>query len=359
MTAEHGDGAVPGRHSADGENAAAPRFDVVVRGYDRRQVDEHIAGLERTLARQRTDLEQARGGANGTNGANGTAQARSGAAALFNAGTGSSRPTSTDSSGGLTPEMISAFTTRLQSILQAAEEEAEEVRTNARNFARKEEDAGRVRLAEMERRRETMLGDLGRVRSQLDTVLSTASKETPIGGNLPPPPTPPEGLPPRGDKGPGGQPGKRPEQAGGPRVGPLPVTDGNRPRPAQRPEHQNAQDGHGRPVNRPPAPNQGAKPMGTGPQGNPAQQTGPQKSVPSPHPKPHPTPSPRPRTNQPAQGNAGVPGGAAQGTREAAGARGPVDQHARNGVINRENGAPPARGDETDGGRPGFGNGAR
>lgn len=358
MTAEHGDGAVPGRHSADGENAAAPRFDVVVRGYDRRQVDEHIAGLERTLARQRTDLEQARGGANGTNGANGTAQARTGAAALFNTGTGTARPAGADSASGLTPEMISAFTTRLQSILQAAEEEAEEVRTNARNFARKEEDAGRARLAELEQRRETMLGDLGRVRSQLDTVLSTAGKETPIGGNLPPPPTPPEGLPLRGGKGPGGPPGKRPEQ-GGPRVGPLPVTDGNRPRPAQRPEHQNAPDGHGRPVNRP-APNQGAKPMGTGPQVNPAQQTGPQQSVPSPHPKPHPTPSPRPRANQPAQGNnAGVPGGAAQGTREAAGARGPVDQHARNGVTNRENGAPPSRGDDTDGGRPTFGSGAR
>jgi hypothetical protein len=161
----------------------------------------------------------------------------------------------------------------------------------------------------------------------------------------------------RGDRGPGGQPGKRPEQ-GGPRVGPVPVTDGNRPRPAQRPEHQNAPDGHGRPVNRP-APNQGAKPMGTGPhpQVSPAQQTGPQKSAPSPHPKPHPTPSPRPRANQPAQGNAGAPSGAAQGTREAAGARGPVDQHARNGVINRENGAPPSRGD--DDGRPTFGSGAR
>jgi len=72
---------------------------------------------------------------------NGTAapgdRSRSGAAALFGTGT---RP----DSSGLTPEMISAFTTRLQSILQAAEEEAEEVRTNARNYARKEEEAGRT-----------------------------------------------------------------------------------------------------------------------------------------------------------------------------------------------------------------------
>src|SRR5882724_1605909 len=185
MSADHGDSPVPGRHTSDGETAAAPRFDVVVRGYDRRQVDEHIAGLERTLARQHTELEQARGSANGTNGANGTAQARSGAAALFNAGTGSSRPAGTDSSTGLTPEMISAFTTRLQSILQAAEEEAEEVRTNARNYARKEEEAGRTRLAELERRREGMLADLNRVRGQLDTVLTGAKKEGPIGANLP------------------------------------------------------------------------------------------------------------------------------------------------------------------------------
>jgi syndecan 1 len=360
MSADHGDGLLPGRHSTDGENAAAPRFDVVVRGYDRRQVDEHIAGLERTLARQRTDLDQARAAAPGTNGTSGPrtddpSRPRSGASALFNAGTGSSRPVGTDSPGGLTPEMISAFTTRLQSILQAAEEEAEEVRTNARNFARKEEDAGRTRLAELERRRETMLGDLGRVRSQLETVLNNAGKEPAIGANLPAPPTPPDGIPMRGDKGAvrpdGAQQGKRPEQ-GGPRLGPLPVTDGNRQRPpaGPRPEHQNVPDGgQGRPQSRPmPKPAPQGNPV---PQNSPVHQSGPQQGAP----KPHPTPSPRPRTNQPASG--AVSGGAAQGTREPAG-RGPVDQHARNGVISRENGAPPNRGDDADG-RPAFGSGAR
>jgi len=349
MSADHGDsavpGAIPGRHTADGENPA-PRFDVVVRGYDRRQVDEHIAGLERTISRQRTDLEQARESGRTPATSNGTAapgdRTRSGAAALF--GTGNR----TDSSG-LTPEMISAFTTRLQSILQAAEEEAEEVRTNARNYARSEEEAGRTRLAELERRREGMLADLNRVRGQLDTVLTGAKKEGPIGANLPPgtpPPTPPKGMPPRDDKGPGRpDPNKRTEQTGsGPRVGPLPVADGNRQRPPTGPRPDHAPDGRPLPSRQATAP--GAKPPAPVQQGNPAQQSGP---LPSPHPRP--SPSPRPRTSPPAPGAAGVPQGG----------RGPVEQqHARNGVINRENGAPqPGRGDDTDGGRPSFGGGAR
>src|SRR5919205_572003 len=101
MTADHGDTAVPGRHGTEGENSA-PRFDVVVRGYDRRQVDEHIASLERTLARQRAELEQARE----------NAADRSRGAGLFASGDRQSA----DSAGGLSPDMISAFTGRLQSI---------------------------------------------------------------------------------------------------------------------------------------------------------------------------------------------------------------------------------------------------
>jgi len=369
MSADHGDTAVPGRHTADGETAAAPRFDVVVRGYDRRQVDEHIAGLERTISRQRTDLEQAResgarsgAGTNGTSGPKADERSRAGAAALFGTGGRPGGGSGADSSGGLTPEMISAFTTRLQSILQAAEEEAEEVRTNARNYARKEEDAGRARLAELERRRETTLADLARVRSQLEGVLDSAKKESPIGANLPPgtpPPTPPQGLPLRGDKAPGGparmDPNKRAEQTG-PRMGPLSVgADGNRQRPPS-PGHQpvGPDGGQGRPLPNRQAPGQGARPPGSAPQGSPVHQSGAQNA---PSPKPRPTPSPRPRANPPAPDGAGVSGGAPQGTREASG-RGPAEQHARNGVINRENGAPPGRGDDPDG-RPSFGGGAR
>ena len=38
----------------------APRFDVVLRGYDRRQVDEHLSRLQRVLSRMRGDLDAAR-----------------------------------------------------------------------------------------------------------------------------------------------------------------------------------------------------------------------------------------------------------------------------------------------------------
>jgi hypothetical protein len=39
-----------------GEEAAGPRFDVVLRGYDRKQVDEHVAGLRRMVAQLRAQL---------------------------------------------------------------------------------------------------------------------------------------------------------------------------------------------------------------------------------------------------------------------------------------------------------------
>src|SRR3954454_422570 len=45
---------------ASDRSFGAPRFDVVLRGYDRRQVDEHLSRLNRVLARMRGELEAAR-----------------------------------------------------------------------------------------------------------------------------------------------------------------------------------------------------------------------------------------------------------------------------------------------------------
>ena len=49
--------------TADGSDRSfgAPRFDVVLRGYDRRQVDEHISRLQRLMGRMRNDLDASRG----------------------------------------------------------------------------------------------------------------------------------------------------------------------------------------------------------------------------------------------------------------------------------------------------------
>ena len=339
MSADHGDNAGPGRPLSDGE-PGAPRFDVVVRGYDRRQVDEHIAGLERTISRQRTDLDQPRNGSAGPR-----ADSRSGAG-LFGP-TGRAGSPAADAAGGLTPEMISAFTTRLQSILQAAEEEAEEVRSNARTFARKEEDAGRARLAELDRRRESMLADLSRVRSQLDGLLNTATKEPSIGAGLPPATaTPPDGMSLRGDKG-GPTSTRRADQPAPRMGGPVTVSDTGRNRVVG--PHPDGQ-GRGLP-NRAPVPGGQSSPVGPQAQGQGGGvpgapgQNGPGSSAPSP--KPRPTPSPRPRTNPPTPGTSGAEGGTAATT-----GRGPNDQHTRNGALN-------GRGDDPDAGRSTFGSGAR
>jgi syndecan 1 len=172
MTAEHNDS--PVRPPTGGDQASSARFEIVLRGYDRRQVEEHISTLERKIAQQRTDLEKARRspepGAASSNGA-------SAETSVFDSG---AKPKSAASSTGsaLNPEMISSFTSRLQSILQAAEEEAEEVRGNARAFAQAEEQASRARLEELERRRESVLSELGRVRTQLDGLLGSTEKAT-------------------------------------------------------------------------------------------------------------------------------------------------------------------------------------
>jgi syndecan 1 len=390
MTADHGDNAVPGHRASEGENVASPRFDVVVRGYDRRQVDEHIAGLERTIARQRSELQQARESASRA-GQPGNGIGDRGRSGPVGAGGRQGGP---DSAGGLSPDMISAFTGRLQSILQAAEEEAAEVRNNARNYARKEEEAGRARLAELERRRESLLAELTRVHAQLDGVLSGATKEAPIGANLPPGTpghAPSEGPPPRAEQGPAGpprpEPGKRVEQTGS--RPPVP----ERPRPAVGPRPDHPESGPPRPVPSRPTPT-ADKPPGPVPQSgppvpqpshpvpqsgppvpqpsHPVPQSGPpvpqpshpvpQPSHPVPQPspqagppgqKPRPTPTPRPRPT-PAPGAGPVPG-----SRDAAAGHAPGEQPARNGVFNRDKGGQPSRGDEPDGGRPAFGGGAR
>src|SRR3954469_10325353 len=103
--------------------SGAPRFDVVLRGYDRRQVDEHVARLQRAVARMRADLELARSQpipvvSSPSRGPPGPAPPGA-----------RPRPTPRPRPGGPmphgeSPDMIGNFTDRMQSILQAAEEEA-------------------------------------------------------------------------------------------------------------------------------------------------------------------------------------------------------------------------------------------
>lgn len=317
----------PPSGGSGGDQAAAARFEIVLRGYDRRQVEEHISTLERTIAQQREELQKA-----------GSGVSPAAETSVFAPAAKKPAASSSGSSGsGLNPEMISSFTTRLQSILQAAEEEAEEVRGNARAFAQAEEQSSRSRLDELERRRQSVLSELGRVRTQLDGLLSgsagsssaagapaapsaadkpkEAAAEAPRSeaprsdaprpdaprpvapagpgpGMRPEPPRPPPGQSIGGR--PGGAPGYgQPQQQPHPAIhrptgpppgpgrpgGPLPMRQGQPQAP------QPAQQGSGQ---------QGSGQQGSGQQGLPQPPSSQQGSQQGSQPKPRPTPRPRP-----------------------------------------------------------------
>jgi syndecan 1 len=155
----------------------APRFDVVLRGYDRRQVDEHISRLQRLMGRMRNDLDAARGQPVPPTGPPTPAGGRL-------RPTPRPRPDGLPATGG--NDVVGSFTDRMHAILQAAEEEAAEIRGKARAAVRAEEErAGGVRasvraeeeaarrnLADLARQRDAVLAELTRVRGQLEGLLS-------------------------------------------------------------------------------------------------------------------------------------------------------------------------------------------
>jgi syndecan 1 len=162
--------------TADGSDRSfgAPRFDVVLRGYDRRQVDEHLARLQRLMGRMRSDLDAARGQPATPIGPPGgrprpTPRPRPEAAPLTGA-----------------TDVVGSFTDRMHAILQKAEEEAAEIRNKARAAAqadeeratalrasiRAEEETARKTLADLVRQRDAVLAELTRLRGQLEGLLS-------------------------------------------------------------------------------------------------------------------------------------------------------------------------------------------
>jgi syndecan 1 len=165
--------------TADGGDRSfgAPRFDVVLRGYDRRQVDEHLSRLQRLMGRMRSDLDAAR-----------TQQAPP--IGPPTPASGRPRPTPRPRPDGSPPtggnDVVGTFTDRMHAILQAAEEEAAEIRNKARAAAkaddewaaglraatRAEEEAARKTVADLVRQRDAVLAELTRVRGQLEGLLS-------------------------------------------------------------------------------------------------------------------------------------------------------------------------------------------
>ena len=151
----------------DAGASGAPRFDVVLRGYDRRQVDEHVARMQRIIGRMRADLELARSQplpiipapSMGVNTASPAPRPRP-------------TPRPRPRGAGEAPDIVGSFTDRMQSILQAAEDEAAEIRKKAHNTARTETQAARAEVAELSRQRDVMIGELNRLRGQLESMLS-------------------------------------------------------------------------------------------------------------------------------------------------------------------------------------------
>jgi syndecan 1 len=113
---------------ADGSDRSVgvPRFNVVFRGYDRQQVDEHLSRLQRRFNAMRTGLDSARR-----------------QAVPAPPGMRGARPRPQPDGpplGGDGPDVVGAFIAHMQAIIQAAEKEAGEIRGKAQAAARAEEE---------------------------------------------------------------------------------------------------------------------------------------------------------------------------------------------------------------------------
>jgi len=207
-----------------------PRFDVVLRGYDRRQVDDHVARLQRVVARLRAELDVARNQQLSPPPMPMAPPAPS--RGLQTPGhpppaprprpTPRPRPDPPQHRPAPTPpvpapDVVGGFTDRMQSILRTAEEEAAEIRRQARLSARGD-DHLRSQIAGLVGERTTMLAELTRLRNQLDGLVPPpAARPNPqlnYGGGANPPPIPHSASPmarpgwgPAADQPPPGAPG--------------------------------------------------------------------------------------------------------------------------------------------------------
>jgi hypothetical protein len=146
------------------ESPGVPPFNVVFCGYDRRQVDDYLARLQRAFNVMRRGLDSAHRQAVPT-----PPDMRG------------ARPRPLPDGpppGGDRPDVVGTFIARMQAIGQAAEKEAGEIRGKAQaamraevervSAARAAEESVRTSLAELVRQRDAVEADLARVRGQLE-----------------------------------------------------------------------------------------------------------------------------------------------------------------------------------------------
>ncbi len=242
------------------EDSPGPHFDVVLRGYDRRQVDEHVAGLRRMNAQLRAQLavrERRRATGSGTppSGIEGRVSDTIPEARR----TPSPGPReSSGAEGG--PDMVGAFNDRLRGILQAAEQEAQLVRSRAAESLLAEHAESRAALAELRSQRDAVVDDLVRLRGWLDEVVASPGR--------PSAPPPALGGPRQG--GPWMGPGRPPGPYGAPRP-PYPPRPGGPP-PVGAPRGPEAPDDDADPEDTTETPEVSADPPVT--EGSPADTDG-------------------------------------------------------------------------------------
>lgn len=315
--------------TTDAGAAGVPRFDVVLRGYDRRQVDEHVARMSRTIARMRSDLDIIR------------------SQPLPAVGPDPLRP-SPQPRPGESPDMIGNFTDRMQGILQKAEEEAAEIRNRARAAARSEEERAKSQVADLTRQRDALAAEVARLRQERDGIAAGRETASPTSVLRPSPGGAPSGPPVSrtrdgGQGGPGSgadSPGAQP--APRPRPGPGAPVPARAAQPG--PGGQGGQPGPGRPgpgqsgpVGQPGPGQQGSGQQGpgqSGPTGQPGRGSGPgQSGQPGPGQPGQPSHGPqgpgpqRPGQGGPPPGQPGQPGQQQPGQRPAAAQGQPQSMH--------------------------------
>ncbi len=212
------------------EDSPGPHFDVVLRGYDRRQVDEHVAGLRRMNAQLRAQLavrERRRSAAPEASVSSGLEGRVSDTIPEARRASVADQQETGDAAPG-SPDMVGAFNDRLRGILQAAEQEAQLVRSKAAESLLAEHAESRAALAELRAQRDAVVDELLRLRGRLDDIVSGPTRPSAA------PPRPGPGGPWRGPARPPGppHPGHRPP---GPYGGPPAFAPGSLDQPTMHP----------------------------------------------------------------------------------------------------------------------------
>jgi hypothetical protein len=161
----------PGQRDVPGEPAAptdtrppereSPQFDLVLRGYDRVEVDQYVRGLLEENAALRRDLETGR------------AAQRNGASAPR------PRPSPTSRHYDVDTPAEDSFGFRAEKLLRLAEQEAAEMRTGATRDAESVQAAARRRAEEQLRAAEAQAEDIrARASQEAASTRKQASQET-------------------------------------------------------------------------------------------------------------------------------------------------------------------------------------